>query len=180
MEGVRALVQHISHPAKNSQIQVLTGDFNAEPQEEAIAFLLSDAEQEGDATMSRNEGERKQRWAPFVDAWEHMRARNRNTEQVDEANAVAEGYTFPACSPVKRIDFIMVRNRTADLSIASAAVPPAVGAEITDFRIVGTRPTTGTGKRILYCCKVCDRSLIIAYSLCDSYLQNTWWGHAKG
>jgi endonuclease/exonuclease/phosphatase family metal-dependent hydrolase len=180
MEGVRALVQHISNPAKNSQIQVLTGDFNAEPQEEAIAFLLSGAEHEGDATVEGHEGKQERRWAPFVDAWEHMRARSHSTEQVDEAKAVAEGYTFPACSPVKRIDFIMVRNRTAELSIASAAVPPAVRAEITDFRIVGTHPTTGTGKRMPYCCTVYDRSLIIACSLCVSHLQNTWWALAKG
>jgi endonuclease/exonuclease/phosphatase family metal-dependent hydrolase len=151
MEGVRALAQHISHPARASPVQVLTGDFNAEPQEEAISFLLSGAEREGDATVEGNENQQERRWAPFVDAWEHMRARSHSTEQVDEAKAVAEGYTFPACSPVKRIDFIMVRNRTADLSIASSAAPPAVGAEITDFRIVGTHPTTGTGKWIPYC-----------------------------
>jgi hypothetical protein len=129
--------------------QVLTGDFNAEPHEQSIKYLLG--------TADAAEGMLLDDHVPFVDAWEHTRARTGATAA--ESKEVAEGFTFPACSPVKRIDFILVRNNTKAGSASSvcenagagaveecAKTPTPVTAEIIDFRIVGTRPSADTGK----------------------------------
>lgn len=197
----------ISDAARASPVQVLTGDFNAEPHEEAIFFLLSgtapsiikgveppaDTERAADedastdlsaaavaaatveavvasdavATPAGSDGESTQTWVPFVDAWQHVRARQQvvagaaDASEVEVSKAVAEGYTFPACSPVKRIDFVLVRNITtvpSDDRVAPAG--PRVHAEITDFRIVGTRPTASTGKgHTIMLHPVCFRSV---------------------
>ncbi len=74
-----------------------------------------------------------------------------------ESKEIAEGFTFPACSPVKRIDFILVRNNTnAGGAAATVCDSDAEGgvvdgsarvtAEIIDFRVVGTRPSADTGE----------------------------------
>jgi hypothetical protein len=134
--------------------QVLTGDFNAEPHEQSIKYLLG--------TADAAEGMLLDDHVPFVDAWEYTRrraARDATAEVVHEevSKEVAEGFTFPACSPVKRIDFILVRNNTnaigsygtsCDAEDGSEGACARVTAEIVDFRIVGTRPSADTGECI--------------------------------
>lgn len=97
-------------------MQILTGDFNAEPDEPSYAFLTGTAFQfdEKDSSQTRaceetceeqahtisqeTESER----GDFVDAW-----------LVASGGVEDEGgFTFPPCKPEKRIDFILVRNNT--------------------------------------------------------------------
>lgn len=52
---------------------------------------------------------------------------------------VENGLTFPACSPVKRIDYIFVRNHTC-LSCHHKTI-------VTSSYITGTKPTADTGMR---------------------------------
>lgn len=79
--------------------------------------------------------------APFVDAWSYMQSQRRLSfeEESEEVLHKREGFTFPACNPVKRIDFIMVRNHSHRLQERTFT------AQIIDFRIEGTKPSADTG-----------------------------------
>lgn len=127
------------------------GDFNAEPEEVAIKYLLDEAnfndhkcsaaedsadKTEAEQCVVHTAGARR---APFVDAWQHLQTARGVSVEEDP------GLTFPACNPVKRIDFIMVRNAsTVDSQVGASAVPPVL-ATVQNFRIEGIRPTADTG-----------------------------------
>lgn len=105
---------------------MLLGDLNAEPHEDAIRYLL----------------EEMPTHSPFVDAWTLIHTQNDSSDNA--------GFTFPACQPVKRIDYILVRNSSS----CSAADTEAghilsglgrVAAVIADVRVAGKRPTEDTG-----------------------------------
>lgn len=121
--------------------------------------------------------------APFVDSWlhyatlqyeqrlerQHESASQTVATAVDVAGNVAtvepavvmeDGFTFPACNPIKRIDFIMVRN----FSISDTVSTPV--ATIEQSRIVGTLPTADTSK----CSMVC---IVIELNVMLVYLVNS-------
>ena len=133
-------------------MQVLMGDFNAEPEEVAIQYLLEKANFNlaGSDCHSTTECEKPQ-YAPFVDAWQYVQqSTHAVTPSTSDMAAEPEvevksdaGLTFPACNPVKRIDFIMVRNASV---AESHNMPTHVHAEIRDFKIEGVKPTADTGK----------------------------------
>lgn len=146
------LATHIA--TSTSPVQVLTGDFNAEPHEFAIRYLLgkervadmvavereesSAGDASSDTAATEVAGEQAPAPTGFVDAWEHMQLFTS-----EEASNNDNGLTFPACNPVKRIDFIMVRNHS---SSSEAQSRPAAIAKVVDFRIVGQDPTEDTSK----------------------------------
>lgn len=75
-----------------------------------------------------------------MDSWEHIiRQQQPDWSQEEQERA---GFTFPACSPVKRIDFIFVRNFTT----SEAALTEYV--EIVDSFVAGKHPTRDSGKLI--------------------------------
>ena len=86
-----------------------------------------------DDTEYCDNSEYKKDASAFVDAWQFIHE-NKNDESEDK-----EGYTFPSCNPVKRIDFIFVRNHTRLVGGRRAS------ASIVDTKIVGREPTEDTG-----------------------------------
>lgn len=103
---------------------MLLGDLNAEPHEDAIQYLIE---------------EMPTPHSPFVDAWTHIHTQN---DPSDDA-----GFTFPACQPVKRIDYILVRNSSSCSAEEAGNLPSGrVVAVITDVRVAGKRPTEDTGE----------------------------------
>jgi hypothetical protein len=54
-----------------------------------------------------------------------------------------EGFTFPTCKPIKRIDFVLVRNN-------SDCVQQCFPSSIVDTFIVGRNPTEDTGKKFYH------------------------------
>ncbi len=150
----------------------MTGDFNAEPDENFFKYLLDRDSYRADRVSCGADVASEQSPAgsdsPFVDSWESYTALHRQMHpvaaqenvllsEVDMAGnvvtrssssgaeldpaALAEqrGYTFPACNPIKRIDFILVRNSTGSDSDRQ------IYATIAESRIVGKRPTLDTG-----------------------------------
>ena len=83
-------------------VQLLAGDFNAEPEEKAMKFLL-DAENFDQCSGGTN---------AFVDAWEAVQPGLSEAQRTAQDSISRDGLTFPSCNPIKRIDFIMVRNHT--------------------------------------------------------------------
>jgi len=76
---------------------------------------------------------------------EALRARHPRTASEDlEAEAERDGFTFPACSPVKRIDFILVRNHSSSSSVR--ALSGELSVSVVTSRIVGSKPTADTGE----------------------------------
>jgi len=106
-----------------SPVHILTGDLNAEPHENAILFLRQ-------STENRPDG--------FLDSWEYV-ARMKKFPSLSSEEREVIGYTFPACAPVKRIDFIFVRNFTVSDSTNRAQY-----AEIVDSFVTGKHPTSAT------------------------------------
>lgn len=111
-------------------LQVLTGDFNAEPHEQAIRHLVrGNYDREG--TLQVRQSFRVLFLcftlfiykSGFVDAWSHLHT--------------SEGFTFPTCNPVKRIDFLLVRNNS--LSEGKHTVT------VRNVAVVGEDPTEDTG-----------------------------------
>lgn len=104
-------------------IQIYCGDLNAEPHEDAIEFLTN---RNNFQACEQNSVTGKICYADsYKDSWLHA---NNNVESED-------GYTFPACNPVKRIDFIFVRN------VSNGEYYGVVKGA----RIIGRRPTPETG-----------------------------------
>lgn len=91
-----ALSASVSLGFTRGDVQILTGDFNAEPMEPAYRFItgqesiVETAIESGGVTQSPD----------FRDAW----------LLGGETGEESDGYTFPSCNPVKRIDFLLVRN----------------------------------------------------------------------
>lgn len=86
---------------------------NAEPQDPSIKILLNEEHP-----------------INFIDSWDFIHTRNKENEST--------GYTFPASNPIKRIDFIFVRNNTNNAHSKYAAC-------IQNSYIVGKEPTDNTG-----------------------------------
>ena len=84
----------------------------------------------------------------FIDAWEYVQSQHHHQQQQEKS--ILEGHTFPACSPIKRIDYLFIRNLTQSTNnntgVQSATGIPGIHANIIDFRVVGKRPTADTGK----------------------------------
>ena len=84
----------------------------------------------------------------FIDAWEYVQSQHHHHQE----KSILEGHTFPACSPIKRIDYLFIRNLTQSLDddnntgVQSATGIPGIHVDIIDFRVVGQRPTADTGK----------------------------------
>jgi endonuclease/exonuclease/phosphatase family metal-dependent hydrolase len=85
-----AYVQRFSTP------QVLLGDLNATPKDQAVRFLCGKFEQQGES-------------GDFVDAWS-LRPRNVTTEQRLPDKVTRNGFTFSSFEPNKRIDYILLRG----------------------------------------------------------------------
>ncbi len=60
----------------------------------------------------------------------------------DEDNS---GFTFPACNPIKRIDYILVRNNT----LVDHTAENVHSAIIKGTQITGQKPTADTGTVLL-------------------------------
>lgn len=128
-----------------ADVQVIGGDFNAEPDEFAIKYLTGQlssgvTEQEISVTgelLSNSDvndlsGDGRSDNTPdFVDVWTA-------THSADDAS----GFTFPVCKPVKRIDYIMVRNTSS----SSHERTRRWFATVKSAKIVGHEPTLDTGK----------------------------------
>lgn len=169
---------------QSSVVQVLTGDFNAEPQEESVQYLMRERPfvdaaasrcleydledgvqveqrlpffEESDAKVS--DGASAVVESAFVDSWMEARLNtlrkswkeriHRNFADVQpdleyeeqlRQQAEVDGFTFPACNPVKRIDFILVRNHSL-----SSGSHGGLTAAIVDSRVIGRNPTPETG-----------------------------------
>ena len=84
----------------------------------------------------------------FIDAWEYVQSQHHHQQQQEKS--ILEGHTFPACSPIKRIDYLFIRNLTQSTNdntdVQTATGIPGIHASIIDFRVVGKRPTADTGK----------------------------------
>lgn len=145
---------------------MLTGDLNAEPYEDSILFLtnasnyreesicqnrdvesVNTSDGELICSSSTELGETK----PFMDVWlEYMKQKHgkfkKNGLQVSLDGTVGGGgseslgYTFPACNPVKRIDFVLARVVSSSNN-SLLSVP--------NFSIVGKAPTRSTGDLFL-------------------------------
>lgn len=151
-------------------IQVLTGDFNAEPHEPAVQYLLDPANYAAvkctavdDQSVGRTGSSSSISPAAFVDSWSEHSQRSDTTAspvgaemEIDATGSIVSadaslsstaggdpGFTFPSCNPVKRIDFVLVRNATAPADGGSGRRGPT--ATIANSYIVGTRPTKDTG-----------------------------------
>lgn len=86
-----------------------------------------------------------------MDAWDYMA--EVEFPSWSQTQREQYGFTFPACDPVKRIDFIFVRNATTAQSSSSSSF-----VEIVDTFVTGKLPTSQTGK--LFLCFV-DFGIII-------------------
>lgn len=104
--------------ASRTPVQIFTGDLNAEPHEDSVHRILGkDCDMEAQ-TCSQESG--------FLDSWVEANA-HLSTE---------DGHTFPACDPVKRIDYIFVRNNSCADCKHTAVVVRSY--------ITGSRPTEDT------------------------------------
>eukprot|EP00937_MAST-01D_sp_MAST-1D-sp2_P004131 g4131.t1 len=102
------------------EIQLLMGDFNAEPDSRGIRFLQGLGALNGIRT-------------DFEDCWLALhpepKPRSNDTNEVDNM------LTFPSCNPVKRIDFVLLR-RPGDAARRAVSVREA--------RLMGQAPLAGT------------------------------------
>ena len=138
--------------------QVLMGDLNAEPHEPAMAFLrgegplldLAATREVAAATAAAGVaaagtvaegGSGAVAGRAFVDAWlaRHPEPRPGSREAWDLDHAL----TFPACNPVKRIDYILVRANTGG---GGGGGPPAPrwAVEVVSAEVVGQAPSAAT------------------------------------
>eukprot|EP00039_Didymoeca_costata_P030444 m.29604 g.29604 ORF g.29604 m.29604 type:complete len:573 (-) comp8118_c0_seq3:106-1824(-) len=76
--------------------QILMGDLNAEPQENAMRFLSGEIELEGAKT-------------DFIDAW--LALHPEPEPRSNDTNVKKDMLTFPSDDPTKRIDFIFIRGK---------------------------------------------------------------------
>lgn len=119
-------------------VQIVTGDFNAEPHEPAYRFITGQLPPVVDPVPEGVEGSMPSQCHPdFQDAW---------VVGGDEESE-SDGYTFPSCNPVKRIDFILVRNSSSTKCFKSTDNGDWK-ATIEHTRRVGLEPTTETADRV--------------------------------
>lgn len=123
-----------------SMAEILLGDFNAEPHEHTIQYLLS-------PLPHRNPDDDDE--VPFADAWLTQAPA---AVLDDGGSADAAGLTFPACNPVKRIDFILYRCPAAEAAKAQSSAAAAAAAatelwrvDVDTVRVTGRAPTKDTG-----------------------------------
>lgn len=90
-EAAVKMVHETLGESGGNYFQVFAGDLNAEPTELAIKNMQ-------EAHLGNN---------AFVDAWSSLHSDYR----------LGTGFTFPACRPVKRIDYIFARNSSGDASL---------------------------------------------------------------
>lgn len=192
--GVLDSWEFIHSHQDSSDLQILGGDFNAEPDEYTMQYLTAAAadgmskkeksggelevvlDEMGELVSSfvkdagadgvcdtvyhnslaslRNDGAKNSSPCPdFTDAWV-WKAENLRRVSSDSGSSPSEldmlGYTFPACNPVKRIDYLMVRNTTRPKTVDTGGEKRWRG-QITDTRIVGQQPTADTGKQLCTC-----------------------------
>ncbi len=76
-----------------------------------------------------------------MDSWDYIIKQQQPSLTQEEYDRI--GFTFPACSPVKRIDFIFVRNFTATDDVVKASRD---SLQIVDSFVAGKHPTPDTGK----------------------------------
>jgi len=80
----------------------------------------------------------------FTDAWVWKATDMQRAAAAGERTAPSDlellGYTFPACNPIKRIDYLMVRNTTR-----TDPSQMKWHGHIVDTRIIGQHPTAETG-----------------------------------
>ena len=104
----------------SGRIQLLMGDFNAEPDSRGIQFLQGLAPLNGTMT-------------DFQDCWLALhpepKPRSNDTNEIDNM------LTFPSCNPVKRIDFVMLRRPTKDVEQS---------VQVTAVQVAGQAPIPGT------------------------------------
>ena len=109
-----------SHDTEGTNLQVLVGDFNAEPDEPAIQFL------QGLAPLSAGRGSPV--YTDFQDAWltaGHEEPQARSQDPAERMHAL----TFPSDDPKKRIDLVLFRggaSRVRDVSAALIAQEPEI------------------------------------------------------
>ena len=79
----------------------------------------------------------------FIDTWiaSNPMATNYSSRTKQDDNNYYLGYTFPACNPIKRIDYLFARNTTR---AKSSLVPTWVGT-VVNTRIIGIDPTAESG-----------------------------------
>eukprot|EP00981_Chlorochromonas_danica_P003653 scaffold681_cov173-Ochromonas_danica.AAC.16 len=118
---------HFNHHC-HFPLEVFTGDLNAEPHEESLELLtrpisLPCLDQNTcfmeDTPHSGNS---------FVDSW----------VAANPTLSPSEGYTFPACEPIKRIDYIFVRNHSCH------SCKEQFNVRVSRSYLAGTRPTKDT------------------------------------
>lgn len=136
-----------------SMAEILLGDFNAEPHEHTIQYLLS-------PLPHRNPDDDDE--VPFADAWLTQAPA---AVLDDGGSADAAGLTFPACNPVKRIDFILYRCPAAEAAktqsfAAAAAATELWRVDVDTVRVTGRAPTKDTGTFSAAC--LCFASLCFA------------------
>ncbi len=68
-----------------------------------------------------------------------------NEEETIQAQAEQAGLTFPACNPVKRIDFIFARNHTLTTPSILSSENKNWSLKIVDSRVIGKKPSPDTG-----------------------------------
>jgi hypothetical protein len=131
--------------------EVILGDFNAEPNEITITKFLS---------------------ANYTDTWLDCHPNNNNNNNKDDNHddqhndhrrellstsdtsdmssnlADGDGFTFPACKPIKRIDFIFYRPQDRSRNNKNGNKQCKLKAERS--YIIGQSPTADTGKCLSY------------------------------
>ena len=91
---------HFVRDHSQGRIQLLMGDFNAEPDSRGIQFLQGLGPLNGTTT-------------DFQDCWLALHPEPKPGS--NDTNEIDNMLTFPSCNPVKRIDFVMLRRPTDDV-----------------------------------------------------------------
>lgn len=131
-------------------MQIFGGDFNAEPEEFAIQYLLGNYTDVDDCDFGHDDGaieavalsvdgstagddstagdelvpvaiaetrpSARLSSPDFVDVWDVTHQRLLESDGLSFEDVLGLGYTFPVCNPVKRIDFLLARNTSANLA----------------------------------------------------------------
>lgn len=127
-------------------IQILLGDFNAEPQEETIQYLLRPVTADAMNPDDVNE-------VSFQDLWLSTHPSSQENIDFDQSSLTEEmiqeyGLTFPACKPIKRIDFILMRCPAYEAAKATQNVllqNKLWTVAVDDVYVTGQAPTEDTG-----------------------------------
>lgn len=121
-----------------------------DPQDTVTDTLSEEIEEEGAGAQggtSLHLDEDDDGEADLIDVWTYMKKKRRGVEEGDEEEAKESDddyadFTFPACDPVKRIDFVYLRRPPL---AGTPSAGDAVLVEIVDARLGGTRPSEDTG-----------------------------------